>query len=64
MPFKWITPERLRQALKRIPELRKIRNFRLASIKQLIDKIKPSNTIVERERKRQEKLKESQGRFF
>ena len=64
MPFKWITPERLRQALKRIPELRKIRNFRLASMKQLIDKIKPLNTIVERERKRQEKLKESQGRFF
>jgi len=63
MPFKWITPERLRQALKRIP-LRKIRNFRLASMKQLIDKIKPLNTIVERERKRQEKLKESQGRFF
>ena len=63
MPFKWITPERLRQALKRIPELRKIKNFRLASIKQLIDKIKPSNTIVERERKRQEKLKESQGFF-
>ena len=38
MPFNWLTPERLRQALKRIPETQSIAKFRIASVKDLINR--------------------------
>jgi len=63
MGFKWLTSKRLIKALKQIPQIQKISKFRVASTKQLLDKIKPLNTTVERERKRQEKLKKSSGFF-
>jgi len=46
MPFKWLTPERLRQALKRIPETQSIAKFRVASVKDLINRNRVNEKVT------------------
>ena len=46
MPFKWLTPERLRQALKRIPETQSIAKFRIASVKDLINRKQVNDKVT------------------
>jgi len=46
MPFNWLTPERLRQALKRIPETQSIAKFRIASVKDLINRNRVNEKVT------------------
>jgi len=46
MPFNWLTPERLRQALKRIPETQSIAKFRIASVKDLINRDQVNEKLI------------------